>query len=79
MADESLKAQSTKVAQPVPAEFRQLFVQHGWERVNHLFGKRASSRYFTVLGAEQLRSERDAYLSARKARSENGHTRRFAK
>lgn len=69
MADGSRKAQSTKVAQPVPVEFRELFVQHGWERVNHLFGKRASSRYFTVLGADRLRAERDAYLSLRRSAS----------
>lgn len=64
MPDGLLKSQSTKVAQPVPVEFRQIFVQHGWDRVNHLFGKRASVRYFTVLGADRLRTERGAYLSA---------------
>jgi hypothetical protein len=65
--DTRRKAQSSKIAQPVPFEFRQLFVQHGWERVNHLFGKRASVRYFTVLGADSLRAERDAYLDQRKS------------
>lgn len=67
MVDGLLKSQSTKVAQPVPVEFRQIFVQHGWDRVNHLFGKRASSRYFTVLGGDRLRAERDAYLQARRS------------
>lgn len=66
MPDTRRKAQSSKVAQPVPVEFRQIFVQHGWDRVNHLFGKRASVRYFTVLGADRLRAERDAYLDERK-------------
>lgn len=66
MPDTRRKAQSSKVAQPVPVEFRQIFVQHGWDRVNHLFGKRASVRYFTVLGADSLRAERDAYLDERK-------------
>ncbi len=68
MADTRRKAQSSKVAQPVPVEFRQLFVQHGWERVNHLFGKRASVRYFTVLGGDRLRAERDAYKDERKSK-----------
>ena len=67
MAHGSLKARSTKVAQPVPVEFRQLFVQYGWERVNHLFGKRASVRYFTVLGGDRLRAERNAHLNQRKS------------
>jgi len=67
VADVRRKALSTKVAQPVPVEFRQVFVEQGWERVNHLFGKRASVRYFTVLGADRLRAERDAYLGQRKA------------
>lgn len=67
MPDGLLKSQSTKVAQPVPVEFRQIFVQHGWDRVNHLFGKRASSRYFTVLGADRLRAERVAHLHARRS------------
>jgi hypothetical protein len=64
--DTRRKAQSSKAPQPVPVEFRQLFVQHGWSRVNHLFGKRASVRYFTALGADRLRAERDAYRSERK-------------
>lgn len=68
MADTRRKAQSSKVAQPVPVEFRQLFVRHGWERVNHLFGKRASVRYFTVLGGDRLRAERAAYLDQRKSK-----------
>jgi hypothetical protein len=68
VADTRRKAQSSKVAQPVPVEFRQLFVQHGWERVNHLFGKRASVRYFTVLGGDRLRAERDAYKDERKSK-----------
>jgi len=66
VADTRRKAHSSKVAQPVPVEFRQLFVQHGWERVNHLFGKRASVRYFTVLGGDRLRAERDAFRAGRK-------------
>lgn len=67
MPDARRKALSTKVAQPVPIEFRQVFVEQGWERVNHLFGKRASVRYFTLLGPDCLRAERNAYLDKRKA------------
>ena len=67
MADVRRRALSTKVAQPVPVEFRQVFVEQGWERVNHLFGKRASVRYFTVLGPDCLRAERNAYLNKRRA------------
>jgi hypothetical protein len=67
VVDVRRRALSTKVAQPVPVEFRQVFVEQGWERVNHLFGKRASVRYFTVLGPDCLRAERNAYLDKRRA------------
>lgn len=64
MVDTQRKAPSSKVAQPVPVEFRQIFVEHGWDRVNHLFGKRASVRFFTVVGGDRLRKERVAYQVA---------------
>jgi hypothetical protein len=61
------KSVSTKLAEPIPAEFEGVFVQFGWERANRIFGKRASQRYFTAVGSERLRQQRDAYLSERRA------------
>lgn len=52
------KSVSTKIAEPIPAEFEGVFVQFGWERANRLFGKRATMRYFTALGADRLRAIR---------------------
>jgi hypothetical protein len=58
------KAQSTKIAEPIPAEFEQVFIHHGWDRANRIFGKRATTRYYTALGPDRLRAERGAYLQA---------------
>jgi hypothetical protein len=55
------KSQSTKLAEPIPVEFERVFVEHGWERANRIFGKRATTRYFTALGADRLRADRNAY------------------
>ena len=60
------KSQSTKIAEPIPVEFEQVFIHHGWDRANRVFGKRATTRYYTALGAERLRAERNTYLDQRK-------------
>lgn len=60
------KAQSTKLAEPIPVEFERVFVELGWERANRIFGKRATKRYFTALGADRLRAIRADYLKSRK-------------
>lgn len=61
------KALSTKIAEPIPVEFEQVFIELGWERANRIFGKRASQRYFTAVGSDRLRQQRDAYLADRRA------------
>jgi len=67
------KALSTKIAEPIPVEFERVFVEHGWERTNRIFGKRASQRYFTAVGSERLRRMRDAYLAdCRAAAAQDG-------
>jgi len=60
------KSQSTKIAEPIPVEFEQVFIHHGWDRANRIFGKRATTRYYTALGADRLRAERSTYLDQRK-------------
>jgi len=61
------KAQSTKIAEPIPVEFEQVFIHHGWDRANRIFGKRATTRYYTASGPDRLRAEREAYLQARRS------------
>lgn len=62
-----LKPYSTKRPRPVPPEFEPTFVAHGWCRVNQMFGKRASVRFFAALGPARLRAARDAHLAAARA------------
>jgi len=54
---------STKVIRKPAPEFEQIFIEHGWEKVGRMFGKRCSNRWFIMLGAERLREARDAYLA----------------
>lgn len=58
---------STKVIRKPAAEFEQIFIKHGWEKVGRMFGKRCSNRWFILLGAERLRAARDAYLAVNPA------------
>jgi hypothetical protein len=53
-----LKPYSTKRPRPIPVEFEQNFIEGGWSRVNHMFGKNPAVRYFTALGSERLRIAR---------------------
>ena len=57
------KAYSTKLVRPVPVEFAQNFVEHGWGVCNHMYGKRAAQRYFIECGPQKLRALRDAHLA----------------
>jgi hypothetical protein len=54
----------TKALQQVPVEFERVFIEHGWNRANYLFGKRATTRYYLHLGPERLRAARDEYVRA---------------
>jgi hypothetical protein len=45
-----LKPYSTKRPRPIPVEFEPNFIEGGWSRVNHMFGKNPAVRYFTALG-----------------------------
>lgn len=64
-----LRPYSTKALRPPVQEFEPIFVQHGWAKVNRMFGKRCAQRWFIMLGARRLRDARDAYVS------ENGRVR----
>lgn len=58
------KPYSTKLPRPVPDEFVDAFARGGWGKVNRMYGKRAATRYATVIGLVTLRAARDAFLSA---------------
>lgn len=60
-----LKSYSTKRPRPAPPEFEPAFVAGGWAKVNMMFGKRPSVRWFTALGPVRLRAARDAYVAGR--------------
>lgn len=62
MPRSSLKSLPTSAPQPIPAEFEQLFIQHGWRRAEHVFGTRPAQRYATYLGIDRLRAARERYL-----------------
>lgn len=67
-----LKAYSTKRTRPIPPEFEPAFIAGGWAKVNHMFGKRPSVRWFTALGPARLRAARIAHLTAAAACARNG-------
>lgn len=53
-----MKPFSTKrLHQPAP-EFEAMFVEHGWSKVNELYGKRCAQRWYIMLGAERLKAAR---------------------
>lgn len=58
----AMRPYSTKVFRPPAEEFEPLFVQHGWSKVNELFGKRCSVRWYAMLGAERLKAARARYV-----------------
>ncbi len=57
-----LKPYSTKRARPIPAEFAQNFIEGGWARVSHMYGKNPAWRYWRALGGQSLSLQRDAYV-----------------
>lgn len=54
MSNQPLRPYSTKRVRPIPPEFEENFVDGGWPRVNHMYGKRPALRYFHAVGAERL-------------------------
>lgn len=58
---------STKVARPIPPEFEPSFIAGGWPKVNQMFGKRASVRWFAALGPGRLRAARDGVAKSRQS------------
>lgn len=61
---ERLAVGSTRIPKPVPPEFRDVLVRHGWRRAEHLFGKNPARRYAVELGVDRLAAERAAHLAA---------------
>jgi hypothetical protein len=53
---------STKTIKPPAPEFEQIFIQHGWTKINRMFGKRCAQRWFIMLGAGRLKAARDAFV-----------------
>lgn len=53
---------STKTFRPPAPEFEGIFVQHGWGKVNRMYGKRCANRWFIMLGAERLKAMRARFV-----------------
>lgn len=53
---------STKTLRPPAPEFEPTFVQHGWSKVNRMFGKRCAHRWYIMLGGERLKAARVRFL-----------------
>lgn len=64
MSDLTERVGSTRLPKPVPPEFRDVLVRHGWRRAEHLFGKNPAKRYAAELGVDRLVAERAAHLAA---------------
>ena len=50
---------STKTFRPPAPEFEAIFIQHGWAKVNEMYGKRCAHRWYIMLGAARLKAARD--------------------
>lgn len=53
-----MKAYSTRTMLSPPPEFVGFFVEHGWSKVNRMYGKRAAQRYYHMLGPDRLKAAR---------------------
>lgn len=53
---------STKKLRPIAPEFEEIFIMHGWSKVNRMYGKRCAHRWYIALGAERLKAARARYL-----------------
>lgn len=53
---------STKILRTPAEEFEPIFVEHGWSKVNELFGKRCANRWYAMLGAARLKAARERFV-----------------
>lgn len=58
----------TSAPKPIPPEFMQKFKQHGWRRVEQIWGKSTVLAWSKVIGRKRMAEERKRYLKEEKAR-----------
>lgn len=63
MTQQRLRPYSTKIFRKPAPEFEEMFIMHGWSKVNELYGKRCANRWYIMLGAERLKAARARYLN----------------
>lgn len=51
----------TNIPVPVDPEFERKFIEHGWQRVERIWGKRRTMTWAAVVGKEQLIRKRKEY------------------
>lgn len=63
MIDRRARRLPTSVPVPVDPEFVPLFVKHGWQRVERIYGKRRVQTWADVVGRKYMIGLRRDYLS----------------
>ena len=58
----------TSAPKPIPPEFIPKFAEHGWRRVENIWGRSTVMAWRRALGAERLDEARKQFLEARAAR-----------
>ncbi|GAM06343.1 hypothetical protein [Novosphingobium sp. MBES04] len=57
----------TCAPKPIPPEFLEKFVQHGWRRVENMWGKSTVLAWSKVIGRKRMAEMRKQYLKGKKA------------
>lgn len=71
------KLQPTSTPKPIPPEFTEKFVAHGWQRVERMFGKGTVAVWVKAIGREKLMElRRDHLARAKIAATEANRARR---
>lgn len=58
----------TSAPKPIPPEFIPKFAEHGWRRVENIWGKSTVQAWRRALGAQRLADARSQYLRDRAER-----------
>ena len=58
----------TSAPKPIPPEFMEKFKQHGWRRVEQIWGKSTVLAWSKVIGRKRMAEQRKCYLKEAKAR-----------
>lgn len=60
------KLMPTSAPKPIPPEFMEKFIAHGWRRVENIWGKSTVLAWSKVIGAKRMAELRKAHLAAQR-------------